>query len=372
VTHVDTAKPTTEVRPDQSLSVKRAFTLGRVSFVLALLVAAISFVGDTLVPRGATPAIGYALVPVLAGACRKRRILLGLTAACTLLTWAGLFLEPPSDTPQWMSVFDRSMVTGVLWLALLLVWRRLLLTAALAERTKAIEQAADELSRSNEELDRFASRVAHDLRGPLNTVGLAAQVLEKSSRDVLSDDNKEWIGNIQGEVRRMSELIQRLLAYGRVGSGVVRLESCDCDAVLSAVVRSLAAQLESSDATVTHDPLPTVRADPVLISELIQNLIENTIKYRSDRPPNVHISALPKEREVVFTVRDNGIGIGEGDLPTVFQPFTQLRRVGTSTGVGLGLATCKRIVQRHGGRIWVESTLGEGSTFAFSLPIGRP
>jgi signal transduction histidine kinase len=370
-TATGTATAAGEARPLPAALVHPASTTTKgCSWLLAsLLVMAACFVGDLLVPRGATPAIGYALVPVLAANCEKRHVLLALTIMSTLLTWVGIFVEPHGLSPIWMSVLDRAMISGVLWLTLFLIWHRMTLIAALAERGEALERSADELTRSNAELDLFASRVAHDIRGPLNTVGLAADVLERSCAAALSDEDKEWIGGIQSEVRRMGRLIQRLLAYGRVGSGTARMESCDCEALLSGVTRSLAAQLEGCGATLTHDPLPVVHADPLLISELMQNLIENAIKYRSARRPHVHISAAQTGAEVVLAFRDNGVGISDENLHVVFQPFTQLKNVGASSGVGLGLATCKRIVQRHGGRIWVESVRGEGSTFFFALPM---
>jgi light-regulated signal transduction histidine kinase (bacteriophytochrome) len=329
------------------------------------------FIADIVMPRGATPAIGYALVLVLAGGSRSHSVVFGIAAACTVLTWAGFVLEP-AGAARWMSAFDRSMVASVLWLAALLVSRRLSLITALAEGTRALERANNELSRSNAELDRFASVVAHDLRGPLNGISLITKLLSQSCRDILDPEKNDWLASVQSEINGMSQLIERLLAYGRIGCGAVRLSSCDCEGVLSAVTRSLAADLKSADATVTHDPLPIVRADPVLISELMQNLIENAVKYRGEEPPHVHISAVHNADEVVVTVQDNGIGIPEADRDTVFRAFTQLKEARGGTGVGLGLATCKRIVQRHGGRIWVEAVSDRGSAFKFALPMVTP
>lgn len=168
----------------------------------------------------------------------------------------------------------------------------------------------------------------------------------------------------------MGQLIQRLLIYGRVGGGALRPASCDCEAVLSTVLHSLAADLEHGKATVTHDPLPVVLADTVLVSELLQNLIENAVKYRGEHPAHVHLSAFREKRKWVISVRDNGIGMGDPDRETVFEPFRRLHNVnGSGAGLGLGLATCRRIVERHGGTIWVESVPGRGSAFFFTLPL---
>lgn len=158
------------------------------AFVLAVAAAVLFFIADVLLPRGATPAIGYALVPVLAVGSRSRAFMFWMAAVCTVLTWAGYFLEPPGG-PWWMSVFERAMVTMVLWLTLLLIWRRHLLIAALAERSKALEQTGRELSRSNAELESFASVVAHDLRGPLNAMGLVAKLLGDRRRVTLDGDS---------------------------------------------------------------------------------------------------------------------------------------------------------------------------------------
>jgi signal transduction histidine kinase len=172
----------------------------------------------------------------------------------------------------------------------------------------------------------------------------------------------------------MSELIPRQLIYRRVGCGAVRIDRCDGEAILDSVLHRCAALLNSAAATVTHDPLPVVPADAVLMAELLQNLLENAIKYRSPaRPPRIHLSAERQRGEWVLSFRDNGVGIRAADQQAIFRPFTQARRAGTRAdggagGVGLGLATCKRIAERHGGRMWVESVVGEGSTFFVSLP----
>ena len=363
-----TTGPGNEAAARRAVAVRPSLPL-----LLALLAAAALFLADVLVPRGIIPAIGYVLVPVLVAESRKRPLVYWTTAGCTVLTWLGLALEPAGPEPAWVSALNRVMVTGALWAASSLVVRRMSLISALAERNEAVERAGEELARSNAELDRFASRVAHDLRGPLNTIALVTSLLSQAGRDVPPEDGVGWAARIEGEVRHMSQMIQRLLAYGRAGGGALRPSRCDTAAVLTAVTQSLAASLGPADARVTHDPLPVISADPVLIAELLQNLIENAVKYRAaDRPPRVHVSATESAGEAVFSVRDNGIGIGDGDRAAVFRPFTQLDPTGARGGLGLGLATCRRIVERHGGRIWVESAPGGGSTFFFALPQHEP
>ncbi len=323
------------------------------------------FVGDFLIPRGATPAIGYCAIPVLAGGARRRDFLIGTTIVCTILTWLGYFFEPPGAA-AWMSVFDRAMITGALWLIFDLVSRRNQALAALTDQTLLLQTTKRELERSNAELDRFASMVAHDMRGPLNTISLFSQLINRSESSKFQP--AECAAIIQTEIASLSNLIQTLLAYGQIGGGDLRVTSCDCEAVLDSVTQKLRSLCEQNGAQVTNDPLPTLPADPVLIAELLQNLIENGIKYRDNDPPRIHVSALQSPEGWQFFVRDNGVGIKAYDLERIFDPFLQAGRVGSGRGVGLGLATCKRIVERHGGCIEVAST-GRGSTFTFTIPV---
>jgi signal transduction histidine kinase len=336
-----------------------------VLYVVAILAF---FVADVVLPRGATSAIGYCLVPVLARRLGNRWRSLVLTGVCTLLTWVGYVLEP-SGAAWWMSVFDRAMVTGVLWLTLLLVWRQMEAETAVAKQAQALESAVLELNRSNAELENFASVVAHDIRGPLNSIALAINFISAQATIKSDAECSEWLNSITSEITRMSGLVQALLAYGRVGAGQVNLSDCDCEAVLRSVRQALRAELGSAGAEVTNDPLPTIRADPRLVAELLQNLIENGIKYRRESVrPRIHVTATATLDEWRFSVRDNGIGMAVSDCARVFDPFYRLPGSEHPTGFGLGLATCQRIVTRHGGRIEVQSTAGAGSTFTFVIP----
>jgi signal transduction histidine kinase len=342
---------------------------GRPLFWHSATIAAVlcSLVLDLTLPRGATAAIGYAIVPVLAAIHRKARLVLGLTALCTALTWLGYLCEP-AGVGWWFSLFDRAMVSMVLWLSYLLVTHRLGLAAALADRTEALEQAMAELARSNEELDRFSSVVAHDLRGPLNAIGLAAQAIQYGGKQH-DPETADCLRHIQREMQWMSQLVQSLLAYGRVGGGALRISACDCNAALSAAELSLSALLSNAQAVVTHDALPVIQADAVLITELFQNLIENAVKYRGQRAPAIHLFGHRDADSWIIGVRDNGVGIEPENAERIFSAFTQTRRL-SEGGIGLGLATCKRIVERHGGSISVTSVVDEGSTFWIRLPAG--
>ena len=273
-----------------------------------------------------------------------------------------------------MSAFDRAMITAALWLIFRLVCRRNQAILTLAHQTQILEETKRELERSNSELDTFASRVAHDIRGPLNTIGLFAHLLGDSQSPQWSIDSAGWAACIENEVNSLGSLTKSLLTYGRVGGGNLRVAPCDCEAVLNSVRQKLRSLIEESGAQVTNDPLPTLSADLALIAELFQNLIENGIKYHSAEPPHIHVSATGSSEAWRFSVRDNGIGIEPSDLERIFEPFCQTGRVDSHRGVGLGLATCKRIVERHAGCIEVNSTVGLGTTFTFTIPaqMGTP
>jgi len=232
--------------------------------VLSIAATIVFFVVDVILPRGATVAIGYCVVPAIAAGARRWGYLFGMTVTCTVLTWAGFVLEP-RGYPAWQSAFDRAMVTGVVWFALVLVLRRALVIRELVRQKQALKEMTLELKRSNGELTNFASVVAHDLRGPLNTVGLFAQLLADSKSIKADTEAVEFVGLIRAELNQMSSFIQSLLVYGRVGSGDIRLQTCDCGSVLTDVRRNLMADLKRNDVEISNDPLPVIRAELLLL-----------------------------------------------------------------------------------------------------------
>jgi signal transduction histidine kinase len=331
------------------------------SYAICFAIMVLSFVVDIMLPRGATAAIGYCLIPVLARAPRRGWFLLSLTGLCTLLTWIGYLLERPGAT-WWMSAFDRGMVTAVLWLTLWLVWRRM-------EAEIALRHAVRELRRSNRDLEDFSSVVSHDIRGPLYSISMAASIIS-SQPSVASDaESKKLLDSIVAEISRICGLAESLLAYARIGAGKVKLSDCNCESVLNDVRQSLRAQLENAGAELTNDALPTLGADPALMTELLQNLIENSIRYCATGPPRIHVSATATEEGWCISVHDNGIGMNAEECARAFDRFYQGAAAESSVGCGLGLATCKRIVHRHGGRIDVHSEPGHGCTFSFIIPV---
>jgi light-regulated signal transduction histidine kinase (bacteriophytochrome) len=225
-----------------------------------------------------------------------------------------------------------------------------------------------ELHRSNEELGQFAYIASHDLQEPLRMVASYTQLLSRRYKGQLDSDADEFIAFAVDGASRMQRLIQDLLAYSRVGTkGKDLLESSSEEALQQALV-NLHSAIADSHALVTHDPLPTVMADEVQLVQLFQNLVGNAIKYQESDVPRVHISAARNgAKQWSFAVKDNGVGIDPQYFEKIFGMFQRLHKRDELAGTGIGLAICKKIVERHGGSISVESQPGQGSTFRFAL-----
>ncbi len=231
----------------------------------------------------------------------------------------------------------------------------------------ARKQTEAELARSNTELQQFAYAVSHDLQEPLRTITGFLQLIEEHCEGQMEQETREFLGYVMDAAARMQEMIQALLNLSRVRTRAHPLESTDCENLLAESLFSLQRVIEECDATVTHAPLPQVLADPGQLRQVFQNLIANALKFQSgEEPPHVHVTAGREGEVWRFAVRDNGIGIPADQAGRLFKIFQRLHP--DYPGTGIGLALCHRIIERHGGQIWVESEVGQGSTFYFTLP----
>ncbi len=245
-------------------------------------------------------------------------------------------------------------------------------TGELEDANAHLQSTGAELARSNKELEQFAYVASHDLQEPLRAVTGYLALLEEQLGGALDDNGRHHIvGAVQG-AQRMHALITDLLALSRVGTRGLAFETTDLNTILDLALDGLHASLEETGARIVRDPLPTLRADAVQIGQLYQNLIGNALKFRGDRTPEIHVSAEFRADRWVLSVRDNGIGIEPQYYERIFLVFQRLHTRRLYPGTGIGLAICKKIVERHGGAIWVESQPGQGSTFYFTIASEKP
>lgn len=242
---------------------------------------------------------------------------------------------------------------------------------ALENAHRLLEANAAELRRSNEDLSQFAYAASHDLRSPLKTVAMYSQLLQRRYADSIGSDGKELLLLIETATRRMGALIEDLLAFSTVSAKrEYSTEPVDADGALRTVIANLRGIIAESGAVVESCPLPKVGIDETSLIQVFQNLVANAIRYRSSAIPRVRISAEREGDFWRFRCSDNGIGIPDKYFATIFEPFKRLHGQDVP-GSGIGLALCKKLVERYGGRIWVESKVGVGSTFHFTLPISK-
>jgi light-regulated signal transduction histidine kinase (bacteriophytochrome) len=233
---------------------------------------------------------------------------------------------------------------------------------------KERETLLEELKRSNEELRQFAYITSHDMQEPLRTIASFTQLLERRYKNRLDDDADEFMDYIVEASIRMKQMILDLLEYSKIGRNEKEFHAVDMEEVLNDIIINLHDLIERTDAEITHDPLPIVIGERDNLFRVLQNLIGNAIKFRKpDEPSKVYISAKYKKDKYIFSVQDNGIGIEKQYMERIFTIFQRLHTKDKYEGTGIGLSIVKRIIERHGGRIWVESEPGVGSTFYFTL-----
>lgn len=236
------------------------------------------------------------------------------------------------------------------------------------ELEQSLQQKVDELARSNTDLEQFAYTASHELQEPLRTLERYTKILSRETGAAWSGDARESIDLILGATGRMQQLVDDLLTYSRVIVGGRPPRPVDCERLVDQALSNLKASVDDSKGAVTRGTLPTLSGDPVQLALVFQNLIGNGLKFRNSKPPKVHIEAERDRGEWHLSVRDNGIGFDPAQADRIFGIFQRLHTDSEYPGTGIGLAVCKRIVERHGGRIWAESKPGKGSTFHFTLP----
>jgi signal transduction histidine kinase len=230
------------------------------------------------------------------------------------------------------------------------------------------KRSQEDLARSNRELEQFAYVASHDLQEPLRMIASYTQLLAERYRGKLDEKADRYIHYAVDGATRMQALIDDLLTFSRVGRQGLALQNADCNEAIETACKNLENSIRETGAQVEHDRLPVIVADGRLLVQLFQNLISNSIKFRGTEPPHIQISAEKQKREWFFAVIDNGIGIAPEHAQSIFGIFKRLHTHDEYPGSGIGLSICKKIVEQHGGRIWVESAPGQGATFKFVLP----
>lgn len=269
----------------------------------------------------------------------------------------------PINTLVWtVGLIGAVVVTPLAFFGLWASWK-------LIREDRILRQTLTELTRSNNDLQQFAYVASHDLQEPLRIVASFTQLLARRYKGKLDDDADEFINFAVEGARRMQRLIKDLLAYSRLSSEARTFEPVDCSVVLQQVLSDLRMAIDEVNAVVTIGPMPTVMADGAQLIQVFQNLLSNALKFCAKTAPSVQVAAERRAGEWLFSVRDNGIGLDPQYADRIFVIFQRLHNREEYPGTGIGLAICKRIVERHGGRIWVTSQVGEGSTFYFTLPI---
>lgn len=299
-----------------------------------------------------------------------KRLFLSMLVVVFVMELLMMFLLPPllpTANKVVMGIADSLLLT--LFISPVLCFLILRETKERRCTEEAMAERSRELARSNAELEQFAYVVSHDLREPLRMIRVFLQLLGKRYEGKLDADADDFISFAADGAARMQKLISDLLDYSRVGTSAMELSPVESSIALERALGNLRLALEESAATVTHDLLPTVLADESQLVRLFQNLIGNAVKFRGKEPLAVHVGVERREGEWLFSVHDNGIGIAPEHFEKIFLIFKRVYSQSEYPGTGVGLAICKKIAEQHGGRIWVESEPGRGTTFLFTIPV---
>ena len=300
------------------------------------------------------------------------RILLALAIISIFLGWLRVVGQ---NLGYYSAAFGTALYTiSILIILSILVWNSILsLNKTDRERKEAnkeLRKNLEELEISNRELKSFAFITSHDLQEPLRTMASYAQLIERRYKGQLDPDADEFLEYMVSGAKRMKSMIQGLLDYSQVETKGNKFKEVNTEKTLDTALSNLQYSIDQCHAEVTNDPLPLIFADECQMVSVFQNLIDNALKFRKkDKTPKIHISAKKHDNEWIFSVKDNGIGIEDQYFDIIFEVFKRLHAIGEYSGAGIGLAIVKRIIDRHGGHMWVESSPGYGSTFYFTIPL---
>ena len=262
------------------------------------------------------------------------------------------------------------LATGIVLVAVVMQHRSRASAAALSQQmTGQLADRDHQLEQADREIERFATIAAHDLQEPLRTILTFTDLVDRKYGDTLNGEARDYLLRVAGAAARMRALIEDLLVYARIGQAERRFEPVDLRECLNEAVANLEPAILETNAVVRAGELPTVRGNPQGLAQLFTNLLSNAIKYRLGDAPQIVVTAEADEREWIVSVQDNGKGIDPANHERIFELFRRLEPRGGASGTGLGLAICARVVDVHGGRIWVQSAIGKGATFSFSLPM---
>jgi len=334
--------------------------------------SAISFELFALAALAARPARGLMRVitsDTTGGAMARR--LLPAAVLIPLVLGALRFSSEKHGVFDLESGFSLFAFANVVLFAVVIWWNAKLLFLAEADRQKTMEQLKQttaDLARSNTELQQFAYVASHDLTEPLRMITSYLELLLSRAREKMGEEEREFIGYALDGARRLQVLIEDLLAYARVDTRARPLEPTDCERVLDTALANLKLAISEGRVEIERESLPTVLGDNIQLTQVFQNLVGNAIKFHGSAPPKISIGARRNNDEWIFFVKDNGIGIDPKNLDRIFVLFQRLHTRREYPGTGMGLAICKKIIERHGGRIWAESRPGQGTTFFFTLP----
>ncbi len=345
----------------------------------AVLASLVILVADVQIELGVAASVLYIVVIWIVSSLRRTGWIWISAAICTVLTVAGYLLSPEGGI-LWQVLINRLLAVGAIWIMGLQCAHRVRLERAqfklnreleyrVSMQTTELQQAKRALEQSNEELQQFAYVASHDLQTPLRTIAGFAEFLQEDYAGQLDAEGNDHLRRIIEGTQRMKLLIHDLLAYSRVDAQEATFHTVDLNDVVDGAVHMLHSSIQNADATITRDNLPKVTGDTSQLSQLVQNLIGNALKYRGDERPTIHISSeqVANRWDIAFT--DNGMGIEPAEQEQVFEVFHRLHSHDSYPGTGIGLAICRRIASRHGGEIRVDSTPGQGSSFVVSLPI---